>query len=173
MARIAATDGPRIRAATIRLWPLLASIAVTVVVAGLFFGILGALHLNAPVPHHWPSFAPAGPVIGIIWIVLFAAMGAARYLAATSGRTSARTDAWAVVGLLAFCLAYPLYTHLIPGHATELVGNTISFVYALWLAARLRAGSPLAAAFIGVVAAWIAFATALVFALIQLNGWST
>jgi tryptophan-rich sensory protein len=152
---------------------LLASIFVTVVVAGLFFGILGALHLNAPVPEHWPSFAPPGPIIGIIWIALFAAMGAARYLAATSGRTSAPTDAWAVVGLLALCLAYPLYTHLIPGHATELAGNAISFVYALWLAARLRGPSLLAASFVGVVAAWIVFATVLVFALIQLNGWAT
>jgi tryptophan-rich sensory protein len=173
MARIAATDGPSNRAGSIRPWPLLASIAVTVVVAGLFFGILSALHLNAPVPARWPSFAPPGPAIGAIWIVLFAAMGAARYLAATSGRTSARTDSWAVVGLLALCLAYPLYTHLISGHATELVGNTISFIYALWLVARLRGPSPVAAAFIGVVAAWIAFATVLVFALIQLNGWST
>jgi tryptophan-rich sensory protein len=152
---------------------LFASIALTVVVAGLFFGILAALHLNAPVPARWPSFAPPGPVIGIIWIVLFAAMGAARYLAATSGRTSARNDAWAVVGLLALCLAYPLYTHFISGHATELAGNAISFVYALWLVARLRGPSPIAAALIGVVAIWIAFATALVFALIQLNGWAT
>jgi tryptophan-rich sensory protein len=173
MARIAATDGPSLRASSIRPWPLLASIALTVVVAGLFFGILAALHLNAPVPEHWPSFAPPGPAIGVIWIVLFAAMGAARYLAATSGHTSARTDAWAVALLLALCLAYPLYTHLISGHATELVGNTISFAYALWLAARLRGPSPLAAAFVGLVAAWIAFATVLVFALIQLNGWAT
>jgi tryptophan-rich sensory protein len=173
MARIAATEGGSLRTSTIRLWPLLASIGLTVVVAGLFFGVLAALHLNAPVPQHWPSFAPPGPAIGVIWIVLFAAMGAARYLAATSGRTSAPMDAWAVIGLLALCLAYPLYTHLIPGHATELVGNAISFVYAVWLAARLRGPSPLAAAFIGVVAAWIAFATVLVFALIRLNGWAT
>jgi len=173
MARIAATDGPAFRASAIRPWPLLASIAVTVVVAGVFFGILAVLHLNAPVPARWPSFAPPGPVIGVIWIVLFAAMGAARYLAATSGRSTARTDAWAVVGLLALCLAYPLYTHAISGHATELVGNAISFVYALWLVARLRGPSPVAATLIVLVAVWIAFATALVFALIQLNGWTT
>jgi tryptophan-rich sensory protein len=143
------------------------------VVAGLFFGILAALHLNAPVPARWPSFAPPGPAIGAIWIVLFAAMGAARYLAATSGRPTARADAWAVVGLLAICLAYPLYTHLISGHATELVGNAISFAYALWLVARLRGPAPIGAALVVLVAAWIAFATVLVIALIRLNGWAT
>jgi tryptophan-rich sensory protein len=173
MARIAATDGPAIRASTIRPWALLASVIATVVIAGLFFGMLAALHLNAPVPARWPHFAPPGPAIGVIWIALFAAMGAARYLAATSGRSSARADAWAVVGLLGLCLAYPLYTHFIAGHATELVGNAISFVYAVWLIARLRGPSPVAATLVGLVAVWIAFATALVFALIQLNGWAT
>jgi len=146
---------------------LIGSIAASVVAAVVVNGSLAALHLNAPPPARWPAFAPPGPAIGIIWVLLFAAMGAAAWYArhARLGR--------AVVGLLVLCLAYPFYTHAIPGHATELAGNIVSFVYAGWLIVRLRRHAPLAAVLIGLVALWIAFATALVFGLVSLNGWST
>ena len=108
-----------------------------------------------------------------MWVILFAGMGAARWFALTSGSAQARDDARAVVGLIGLCLAYPFYTHLIGGHATELVGNGVTFAYAAWLITRLRARSALAALLISAVALWIAFATVLVFALVQINGWGT
>jgi tryptophan-rich sensory protein len=139
-------------------------IVVTVAIAALTNGALATFGLNQPATQHWPSFAPQGPVIGIVWIVLFAGMGAAYGLARSRG---------AVAGLIVLCLAYPFYTHAIGGHLTELLGNIVTFIYAAWLMSRLRSESRPATLFVGCVAAWIAFATALVIGLVQLNGWAT
>ena len=139
-------------------------IAVTVAVAAVTNGALAAFGLNQPGTQHWPSFAPQGPAIGMIWIVLFAGMGAAW------GLVRSRR---AVTVLITLCLAYPFYTHAIGGRLIELLGNIVTFVYAAWLIARLRSESRAAAMLIGCVAAWIAFATALVIGLVQLNGWAT
>jgi tryptophan-rich sensory protein len=156
--------GQPLRAATLGRGKLGVPIALTVAVAALTNGALAAFGLNQPGTQHWPPFAPQGPVIGIVWIILFAGMGAA-YGLARSRR--------AVAGLIALCLAYPFYTHAIGGHLTELLGNIVTFAYALWLMARLRSESRSATLLVGCVAAWIAFATALVIGLVQLNGWAT
>jgi len=141
---------------------LVVTILVTVAVAAITNGALAAFGLNRPNNQLWPSFAPPGATIGLVWIVLFAGMGAA--LALTAQKR-------AVAGLIALCLAYPFYTHVLGGHLTELIGNVVTFGYAGWLIVRLRLDSPLGAFFIACVAAWIAFATVLVFALARLNGW--
>jgi tryptophan-rich sensory protein len=141
------------------------AIAATVAIAALTNGALAAFGLNQPHPPHWPAFAPPGPVIGIVWIALFAGMGAAYTLAQRSAR--------AVAGLIVLCLAYPFYTYLLHTHLAELVGNIVTFGYAVWLMRTVRQESATASVLIGLVAAWVAFATALVIALIQLNGWST
>ncbi len=143
---------------------LIVPIVLTVVLAAATNGALAALGLNASSAQHWPSFAPRGPVIGIIWIVLFAGMGAAW------GLVRSRR---AVGMLIALCLAYPFYTHAIGGHLTELLGNLVTFGYCVWLMMRLRSESRPATLLIGCVAVWIAFATALVIGLVQLNGWAT
>jgi len=142
--------------------PLIGAIALSVGIAAVTNGALAWLGLNAPV-EHWPGFAPRGPVIGIVWIVLFAGMGAAYWHAHSRP---------AVAGLIALCLAYPFYTHAFHNHLAELIGNLVTFAYAAWLAARLRTESATAAWLVGTVAAWIAVATALVIALVQLNGWA-
>jgi tryptophan-rich sensory protein len=152
--------------------PLLASIGITVALAAILYGAIAAFGLNRSLPQLWPSFAPPRATIGGIWVMLFAAMGAARYLAATSGASSSQADANGIVGLMLLCLAYPLYTHALRGHATELAGNVVTLSYAAMLIARLRVPAPIAAWLVGLVAVWIAFATALVFGLVQLNGWA-
>lgn len=139
-------------------------IGVTVAIAAVTNGALASFSLNQPNTQHWPAFAPPGPVIGIVWILLFAGMGAAFGLARSKR---------AVAALIVLCLAYPFYTHAIGGHLTELLGNIVTFLYAAWLMARLRAESRAATLLVGCVATWIAFATALVIALVQLNGWAT
>ncbi len=139
-------------------------VVVTVAVAAVTNGALAAFGLNQPGTQHWPSFAPQGPVIGVVWIVLFAGMGAAYGLARSRREVAA---------LIVLCLAYPFYTHVIGGHLTELVGNIVTFAYAVWLMTRLRSESTAAMWLVGCVAAWIAFATALVIGLVQLNGWAT
>lgn len=135
---------------------------------------LAAFGLNRRDAEIWPSFAPPGHSIGIIWIALFALMGASRWLVVRGHGSASVADARWVTTLIALCLAYPFYTHFIGGHAIELIGNVVTFAVAATLAIRLRArAQTLAAAFVGVVAAWVAFATVLVFALVKLNGWHT
>ena len=109
---------------------LATSIIVTVAIAAVTNGALAAFGLNRPSNQIWPSFAPPGPAIGVIWIVLFAGMGAAFWLAPTRRR--------AIAGLIVLCLAYPFYTHMIGGHLTEFVGNIVTFAYAIWLAIEVR-----------------------------------
>jgi tryptophan-rich sensory protein len=152
---------------------LVRSVAITLAIAVLTNGALAALGFNRAGAQKWPSFAPPGPAIGFVWVALFAGMGAARWFALTSGRANAKDDARSVTILIALCLAYPFYTHAIRGHATELCGNIVTFAYATWLVQRLATRSSIAAFFIGTVALWVAFATALVVALVRLNGWAT
>lgn len=133
-------------------------------IAAITNAALQAFGINQPAHQLWPSFAPKGPVIGIVWIVLFAGMGGAWWLA---------PQRRAVATLIVLCLAYPFYTHLLGNHAVELIGNIVTFAYALWLALQLRPHAPTAALLVSAVAIWIAFATALVIGLVQLNGWAT
>ncbi len=152
---------------------LLLNVAVTVALAGVTDTLIRALGWNQPRGEAWPSFAPRGGTIGAIWVVLFAGMGAARRLVATSGFAGAQSRARFITGLIAVCLAYPFYTHFIHGHQIELIGNVGSFALAVTIVVQVRRDSVLAASFIGLTAAWIAAATVLVFALVRLNGWAT
>jgi tryptophan-rich sensory protein len=141
---------------------ILSAIAVSVGIAAITNGLLAVFGLNRVRSEHWPAFAPPGPVIGIVWIALFAGMGAA-YALAPQKRS--------IAILIALCLAYPFYTHLAGGHVAELAGNVVTFAYAVWLMAKLRASSPAATLLVALVAAWIAFATLLVVALGNADGW--
>lgn len=152
---------------------LFANVAGVVVIAGATDAALRALDWNQPRGEIWPSFAPRGAAIGLIWVVLFAGMGAARALVARSPRVSSARNAELIVALILTCLAYPFFTHFSPGHLTELLGNIASFALATVTAIRIRRDSRIAALLVGLVAAWIAFATVLVFALVKLNGWAT
>jgi tryptophan-rich sensory protein len=100
-------------------------------------------------------------------------MGAARWLVTRSARVGSAQNPQYIGVLIATCLAYPFYTHLIRGHVTELVGNLVSLTLATGVAVRIWSDSRVGAVLIGLVAAWIVFATVLVFALVRLNGWPT
>lgn len=152
---------------------LLVHIVVPVLIAGATDALLRSLGWNQPAGEVWPDFAPRGGAIGAIWVVLFACMGAAGWLVARSARPGTQRRANLIGGLIVVCLAYPFYTHFIRGHGTELAGNIVSFALAATIVRRIRRDSRVAAALIGLVAAWIVFATVLVFALVRLNGWQT
>jgi tryptophan-rich sensory protein len=150
---------------------LAANIATTVAIAVIANGTLALFGL-ARRPHQiWPAFAPPGPAIGAVWVVLFGAMGAARWSVARRRSPRAKSDARAIDALIAICLAYPFYTHAVGGHAIELAGNIVTFAVAITIAIRLRE-TVVAAACVGAVALWVAFATVLVGALVALNGWN-
>lgn len=147
------------------------SVAITVGIAAVTNGLLAAFGLNRTSAEIWPTFAPPGHTIGLIWIALFALMGAAyRLLALNDDPIVSGTARW-VLALIGLCLAYPFYTHVVGGHAIQLAGNVVTFAVAAAILVRLHARG-LASIFIGVVATWVVFATGLVFALVSLNGWN-
>jgi tryptophan-rich sensory protein len=154
------------------------NVVVTLAVAVALNAALAAFGLNPSAREHWPRFAPPAHTIGAVWVALLAGMGAARGLAQSAATRHARDDARAddaraIVVLILLCLAYPFYTHLVGGRAIELAGNGVTLLYAVWLTRRLLPRSATAALLVGAVAVWIVFATALVFGLVQLNGWAT
>ena len=147
--------------------------AVALAIAVVVNGTLASFGLaRRPAHEIWPAFAPPGPAIGAIWVVLFAAMGSARWAILRHRGSHAKSDARSIVALIALALAYPFYTHFVGGYAIELAGNIVTFVVALAIVIRCR-DTIVAAVCVGAVAVWIGFATVLVGALVALNGWST
>lgn len=105
-------------------------------------------------------FEPPGWVIGLVWTLLFAWLGAARWLVLSKdGKKS--YDAESVFFLLLFCAAYPLYTAGLRSAVVGLCGNAATGCLALWIALRIRRRSALAAGFVSAVTAWVAFASLL------------
>ena len=107
-------------------------------------------------------------VVWFGWVVLFAGMGLAAWLAARSGRATAGIDARLIWALIVICLLYPLYTlgfRIIPGR----IGNIAVLVLTCVLAGVVRRTSRAAAALLVPVALWVAVATVYVVKLIQAN----
>jgi len=108
---------------------LAANLAVFVgaplVVNGLIFG-LGWARTDGP-----QAGLPPGWVVGVIWVVLFAGMGTARWLLLRTAWVDVEQRRVERVTLLAFvCLLYPLYTAGLQNERVGLVGNILT----LWLA---------------------------------------
>jgi hypothetical protein len=62
--------------------------------------------------------------------------------------------------LLAFlCMVYPLYTAGLSNDVTGLAGAVLTAVFAVWVAAQGFKRSPAAAALIGLVIAWLSYAS--------------
>jgi translocator protein len=117
---------------------------------GMIFG-LGWNTNSAPNP-----YLPPGWVVGTIWMVLFAAMGIARWLVVGNAehRHAKRV---AILGLL--CLIYPLYTLGLSSLTIGLAGGILTGLYAIWIMPGLLRVSRAAAALIGLVAAWLIYAS--------------
>lgn len=80
----------------------------------ILYGILVGVNIPTPFlgldfdddpPAVW--YQPPGYVIPIIWFVLFALMGGARYLVLQQGRGDL---GWWIIGLAVFCASYAYYT---------------------------------------------------------------
>lgn len=108
------------------------------------------------------KLAPAGWVVGAVWVALYVLYGLARWIAATAGADGRRV-AWWVVLLMVWGLAYPLATR---GFELQLSAylNTVSLAltaFAIWRVAR---ASRRAAAWLLPSLAWVAFANYLILA---------
>jgi tryptophan-rich sensory protein len=130
---------------------LAAFIVPPLVLNGIIFG-LGWNGNTAPSP-----FLPPGWLVGTIWMVLFTAMGIARWLLVRGEEAPSRS--W-LVSLLAFlCMMYPLYTLGLRSETIGLAGSVGTAVIAIWVAVRLVSASRGAAALISLVLAWLMYAS--------------
>ena len=71
---------------------------------------------------------PPGPVIGAVWIAIFASLGYAHYLLYRQHPMAA----WYLVAIIAWCLLYPLLTSGLQETRAKLF-NTISLILAAML----------------------------------------
>jgi tryptophan-rich sensory protein len=116
---------------------------------------------------------PAGwewvdPIVGYVWLGLFAGMGTAAWLAYSSGRPTAVRDGRVVVGLMAVCFLYPVYTlgmQAVPG----LVANVAVVGLTVAAAAVIRRSSAVAAGMLVPVAVWVSVATVYLAKLVAAN----
>jgi tryptophan-rich sensory protein len=102
---------------------------------------------------------PPGWVVGVLWTLLFAGMGIARWLLVREGSVDVDWRVAESVSLLAFlCLLYPLYTAGLRDLRVGEVGNIATAVVAIavaWLAGRQSRGAGLCCC---AVALWLAYA---------------
>ncbi len=123
-----------------------------------FIALVNPSEMESPGSVHWQ---PPGYVIGIVWVVLFAAMGAARWLLLTKPLDTIRARRLILL-LLLFCLAYPFYTMGLKSELIGLVGNLLTIALSLFVAFRVGSISRPAAGLVSLVSVWVSFASVLV-----------
>jgi tryptophan-rich sensory protein len=105
------------------------------------------------------TLLPQGATIGMIWIVLFALLGAARWCLAEAGTADGDEARLRVDILLTNCALYPFYTLGLSSQVLGLGGNVVT----LWVAGRALLSacqvSRLATLLLLPVLPWVAFAT--------------
>lgn len=136
--------------------------------AALGNAVIALFHWDRSASEPQPSFAPPGSVVGIVWLFLFAAMGAARWLTVRSGSSERKRHAGLIVLLILFCFAYPFYTAGLR-QGLGLVGNLATIAFATYTAWTVRHSSPEAAVFVSPVMVWVSFATAIIIGQMQLS----
>jgi tryptophan-rich sensory protein len=126
-------------------------------------GIIFSLHWSpvASAPHPNPMLPP-GWAVGAVWMLLYLAMGVARWLTRLISPPAARwIDALAIL-----CLLYPLYTAGLSNDNSGLLGALLTAGFAAFVLTRLQRVSKLAALLTSLVLLWLLYAsTALAFGL--------
>jgi tryptophan-rich sensory protein len=149
---------------------LLANTGLAVGLALLGNGIIFFFGWNGDAPgKHIPSFQPAGWVIGAVWTMLFAAMGAARWLTARARQERGRDNTGLITALILACFAYPYYTLGFRSAEIGLIGSLATMLAAAIIAWRVAGQSGLAAMLVLPTALWCAFAGAVLIRTLQIN----
>ena len=133
---------------------------VTVIAVNAVIFLSGWFQTDTPAAQQ-SRLDPPGWLVGVVWVFLFAFLGAARWLVVRSGGERAGRQAGYIVLLLLFCLAYPFYTMGLKSVAIGLIGNVTTIIAAAWVASRVRTSSKAAAGLVLPVVAWVSFATVL------------
>lgn len=132
--------------------------------------VLAAIILNGIIAiAGWANYAESGSgsqesslppdwVVGAVWVVLFALMGASRWFVIRSA-AQARSLSFAVFGFMAWCLAYPVFTDGLRSVPLGLLGNGITLGLNAAVCISLLRESRVAAALMSLPAAWVTFAS--------------
>jgi tryptophan-rich sensory protein len=142
--------------------PLLLNILIPVLLALATNGLIFALGWTQPDHDIQPGWAPPGYVVGIVWTILFALMGAARAITSPERRTL-------VTALILLCLAYPFCTLGFQDRQMNLIGIIVTEIFAIYVAAKLIRPQCKAALLLLPLILWLCFAMALVMAVSRLN----
>jgi tryptophan-rich sensory protein len=129
-------------------------VLVTLALNGVIFG-LGWDRASTPSPG-----IPPGWIVGAIWVLLFAAMGVARW--AMLRRPGRRWIAELPTLLGFLCLIYPLYTSGLSDDRVGLIGNVLTAAVAVPIALAAWWRSRVAGWCISAVCAWLVYAAAAV-----------
>lgn len=134
---------------------LIANATAFVVAALVINGVIFALGWNLTPSATRPPLIPPGPVVGTVWTLLFALMGAARWawLRDTPGDDRG-WRVWTPVALAVGCLAYPFYTGGLANQTSAYIGTVVTLAAAIVIAGLLYRRSPLAAGLIVPTALW-------------------
>jgi tryptophan-rich sensory protein len=103
------------------------SVSVPVVAALIVNGIIYLNRLNEQTAEE-TRFLPPGPVVGAIWVFLFALFGYVFYLLRWGSLSPCPSGAWAVAALIVYCLSYPFVTSLRSGTRATSVANVFALV---------------------------------------------
>jgi tryptophan-rich sensory protein len=137
---------------------------ISALAANGFIAVVNPAEMASPGPVH---LQPPGYVIGTIWLVLFAAMGAARWLLLTKPLETVRARRL-ILFLLLFCLAYPFYTSGLRNEVIGLAGNLLTVALSILVVIQVGSISRLAAGLVSLVTVWVSFASFLV---VEQLGW--
>ena len=142
-------------------------VAIPVGLALATNGLIFALGWNQPDHDIQPSWAPPGYVIGIVWTLLFACMGVARWCTKQARNTK---GARLISFLIALCLAYPFYTAGLQDRIAGLAGIAVTLAFTAYIVVHLRRVFPPASLFLMPLLLWLCFAGVLVIEVNRLNG---
>ncbi|MGJ3647729.1 tryptophan-rich sensory protein [Sphingomonas sp. GlSt437] len=151
---------------------LLANIVAPIALAAALNALIFGLGWNQPTHGDHDAIAPPPWVIGLIWIVLFALLGVARWLLVLSSRVDVEnairgrsiSQAFASLHILIVMSAAYVFYAILPGSAVAgLIGNAITLGLAVVAVDRAIAVSRVAAVLIAPTVIWLAFATLLFF----------
>ena len=140
---------------------LATNLGAAILLAWLTNGMIAAVNPAEMASARPVRLAPPGYVIGGVWVVLFACLGAARWVTLRAPLGSSRA-ARPIMYLLFFCLAYPFYTWGLKSLTAGLIGNLATIVLACVVISQTARISRFAAALVAPVALWLCFATVLV-----------
>ncbi|MEM6676810.1 MAG: TspO/MBR family protein [Pseudomonadota bacterium] len=119
-----------------------------------------------------PDWAPPGPLIGAVWLVLFAMHGAARGLLGSIPGAAAGRARLAVTVLVAHNVAYAVYAlpFVVETRLPLLLGNLTAITLCAYAAGLAWPISRPAALLLLPMIAWVFFATVLLSGIIALEG---